>query len=184
MIVTAAAELITERGLAGIRVADVAERAGVGTGHVSYYFRSKTVLLMRAIQQSEDAFIDRAEATLARIRDPWKQLAKYVELSAADRPHDPGWVLWFEVWSSAALDPEVAALHEELDARSRRILTGLIRAGCEQGAFHTEDPDAAAAVLAAAVDGLSIRLTLGTAGLTVAKVRRLCLTTAHALLDH
>ncbi|MFI5733624.1 TetR/AcrR family transcriptional regulator [Kribbella sp. NPDC051587] len=183
-IVTAAAELIAERGLADLRLTDVAERAGLGTGHVSYYFRSKTMLLMRAIQQSEDAFIDRAEATLARIRDPWKRLAKFVELSAANGPRDPGWVLWFEVWSNAALDAEVARLHEELDARSSALLAGIIRHGCAEGVFHTDDPDQAATVLAATIDGLSIQLTLGKTGLTAKQVNKLCLDTARALLTH
>ncbi|TDD63291.1 TetR family transcriptional regulator [Kribbella antibiotica] len=183
-IVTAAAELIAERGLANLRVTDVADRAGLGAGHVSYYFRSKSMLLMRAIQQSEDAFIDRTEATLARIRDPWKRLAKFIELSAANGPRDPGWLLWFEVWSNAAQDEEVAALHQHLDARSRELLATIIRAGCSQGVFHTDDPDQAATILAATIDGLSIQLTLGKSDRTAQQVNHLCLTTAHALLDH
>ncbi|WP_344145654.1 TetR/AcrR family transcriptional regulator [Kribbella yunnanensis] len=183
-IVSAAAELIAERGLANLRVADVAERAGLGAGHVSYYFRSKTLLLMRAIQQSEDAFIDQTEATLARIRDPWKRLAKFIELSAANGPRDPGWVLWFEVWSNAAQSDEVARLHEELDARSCALLADIIRHGCDQGVFTTDDPTQAAIVLAATIDGLSIQLTLGKAGLTARQVNRLCLDTARTLLTH
>ncbi|WP_020392054.1 TetR/AcrR family transcriptional regulator [Kribbella catacumbae] len=182
-IVTAAAQLIAERGLANVRVTDVAERAGTSAGHVSYYFRSKTVLLMRAIQQSEDAFIDQVEATVHGIRDPWKRLARFIELSAANGPRDPGWVLWFEVWSNAALDDEVARLHEELDARSRRILAGIIRYGCEQAAFSSDDPDRSATLLAASIDGLSIQLTLGRPGLTGKGIVQLCLTTARALLS-
>lgn len=182
LIVGAAAELITERGLANIRVADVAERAGMSAGHVTYYFRSKTVLLMRAIQQSEDAFIDEVEAKVHKIRDPWKRLTKFIELSASNGPHDPGWVLWFEVWANAALDVEVARLHEELDARSCGILAEVIRYGCERGAFETEDPELTATLLSASIDGLSIQLTLGAANLTGKKVVKLCLDTARALL--
>ncbi|MEV8372270.1 TetR/AcrR family transcriptional regulator [Kribbella sp. NPDC056861] len=182
-IVSAAAELIAERGLANIRVTDVAERAGMSVGHVSYYFRSKTMLLMRAIQQSEDAFIDRVEATIHGIKDPWRRLTKYVELSAANGPRDPGWVLWFEVWSNAAVNDEVAGLHEELDARSCRILAGIVRYGCEQGAFSSDDPDRTAALISATIDGLSIQLTLGRPGLTGQGVVQLCLTTARALLS-
>ncbi|WP_109510482.1 TetR/AcrR family transcriptional regulator [Nocardioides speluncae] len=181
-IVSAAAELITERGLANIRVTDVAQRAGMSTGHVTYYFRSKTVLLMRAIQQSEDAFIDEVEAKVHKIRDPWKRLTKFIELSASNGTHDPGWVLWFEVWANAALDPEVATLHEELDARSCGILAEVIRYGCERGAFASEDPELTATLLSASIDGLSIQLTLGAANLTGKKVVQLCLETARALL--
>ncbi|MGH3863006.1 TetR/AcrR family transcriptional regulator [Actinokineospora sp.] len=182
-IVTAAAELIAERGLANIRVTDVAERARMSTGHITYYFRSKTGLLMRAIQQSEDAYIDLVEAATGAIKDPWRRLTEFIKLSASSGPQDPGWVLWFEVWSIAALDPEMARLHEELDARSRTILADIIRYGCEQGAFHTDDPEEAATLLSASIDGLSIQLTLGASSLTTKdSVVGLCVTTARTLL--
>jgi AcrR family transcriptional regulator len=182
LVVAAAAELIAERGLANIRVADVAERAGMTPGHVTYYFRSKTELLMRAIRQSEAAFTDRLEAELRAIEDPWQRLDRLVELSAATGPGDPGWVLWFEVWSSAALDPEVARVHEELDGRSRQILEEVIEYGRSRGAFRTDDPPAAAVTLAAVIDGLSIQLTLGAPHLTRPELLRLCAETARANL--
>lgn len=182
LIVSAAAELITERGLANIRVADVAERAGMSSGHVTYYFRSKTVMLMRAIQQSEDAFIDEVEAKVHKNRDPWKRLTKFIELSASNGAHDPGWVLWFEVWANAALDAEVARLHAELDARSCGILAEVIRYGCERDAFQAKDPELIATMLSATIDGLSIQLTLGSSNLTRKKVVELGLEAARALL--
>ena len=182
LVIGAAAQLITERGLASVRVADIAERAGMTPGHVTYYFASKTELLMRAIRQSEQAHTDRLEAEIRSIDDPWRRLARFVELSAAGAPGDPGWVLWFEVWSDAALDTDVARVHEELDSRSRRILEDVIEHGLARGAFRVEDPRAAAAVLAALIDGLSIQLTLGVASLTRPELLTLCDRTARAVL--
>lgn len=182
LLVAAAAELIAERGLADIRVADVAERAGMTPGHVTYYFSSKTELLMRAIRQSEAAYTDRLEAELETVADPWRRLDRLIELSAADRPGDPGWVLWFEVWSSAAVHPEVAQVHAELDGRSREILEGVIEYGRARGAFCTDDTRTAATTLAAVIDGLSIQLTLGAPGMTRPELLRVCAETAQAQL--
>jgi AcrR family transcriptional regulator len=182
LVLGAATELIAERGLANLRVSDVAERANMSPGHVTYYFPSKTELLMRAIRQSEEAYTDRVEAEITPITDPWKRLVRLVELSVAEGPNDPGWVLWFEVWSNAALDPEVARLHEELDTRSRGLLADVIRYGCDKGAFTTDDPTTAAALLAAVFDGLSIQLTLGTKDLDRDEVMRLCMVAAEAQL--
>jgi AcrR family transcriptional regulator len=174
LVLAAATELIAERGLANIRVADVAERAHMTPGHVTYYFPSKTELLTRAIRQSEAAFTSQLEAEVGRIEDSWERLTRLIELSAALGPRDPGWVLWFEVWSHAARDPEVARLHEELDARSRGILTAVIEYGCQRGAFATADPQTVAVLLAALIDGLSIQLTLGSSGLDRTELLRLC----------
>jgi len=166
LVIGAAAQLIAERGLANVRIVDIAERAAMSTGHVSYYFPSKSELLMRAIRQSEETFTDVLVDQLTTIRDPWARLTRLIELSAATGPGDPGWVLWFEVWSNAATDADVAKVHDELDARARAILLDVITYGRDQGAFRTDDPDRVALVLAALIDGLSIQLTLGAGELT------------------
>ena len=182
LILTAVTELIAERGLANIRFSDVAERADMSPGHVTYYFPSKSELLMRAIRQSEEAFTDQLELEIHTIEDPWERLSRLVELSASTGPRDPGWVLWFEVWANAALDPDVAKVHEELDARARGILVDVIRYGRDRGAFTTDDPDTAAVLISAAIDGLSIRLTLGASGLDRAELLRLCSDAAQGYL--
>jgi AcrR family transcriptional regulator len=166
LVVEAAAQLIAERGLANVRIADIAERAAMSAGHVSYYFPSKSELLMRAIRQSEENYTDLLVDQLATIRDPWARLTRLIELSSASGQGDPGWVLWFEVWSNAATDPEVARVHDELDHRARAILLNVITYGVEQGAFDPADAESAALMLSALIDGLSIQLTLGAGGMT------------------
>jgi len=182
LVIAAATDAIAERGLANVRITDIADRAGMRPGHVTYYFPSKTQLLMRAIRQSEEGFIDELERRIATIRDPWRRLKKYFELAAATGPGDTGWILWFEVWSNAAIDPEVARIHDELDARSRAVLAGIIRRGRDQGAFHTGDPDTTAQLLCAVIDGLSIQLALGAAGANRRRILQLCMTAAQAHL--
>jgi len=173
LVVQAAARAIAERGLANVRVADVAQIAGMTPGHVTYYFPSKVDLLMRAIRDSEQALAADVAKALSRIRDPWKRLDRLVELSAASGPRDPGWMLWFQVWLESALDPEVALVHDELDARWRSILTGVIRYGCARGAFQVEDADETALLLSALLDGLSTGLTVGSSSLTRADLLRI-----------
>ena len=72
----AAGQAIAERGLANVRMSDVAERAGMTVGHVSYYFPSKIELLMLAIRANEDEHWSAVEVSLARIRDPWRRFDK------------------------------------------------------------------------------------------------------------
>ena len=63
-MLTAAAELIAERGLARTRIADVAERVGASPALVVYYFDTKENLLIAALRESETGFYAAAESLL------------------------------------------------------------------------------------------------------------------------
>lgn len=169
-VVEAAADLIAEQGLADLRMADVALRAGMSVGHVTYYFPSKTELLVRAIALSERRFQAEVDRSLRRQADPWQRLGTLVELAASQRPGDPGWVLWFEVWARAAVDPSVAAVQRELAGWWRQRLADVVAYGVQRGTFRGDDPDRAVRVLAGLVDGLSVHLTLDSSQLTRAQL--------------
>ena len=160
-VVTAAAELISEQGLAQLRMADVAERAGMSVGHVTYYFPSKTELLIRAIRQSEEQFQSDVVAALQRHRDPWSRFVTLIELAAAEGPRDPGWLLWFEVWANAAVDENVAEVQAQFDGWWRLQMAEVIAYGVDRETFRTDDPEQVVAVLSALTDGLSVQLALG-----------------------
>ena len=57
-ILTAAAEVISERGVQHTRIRDVAERAGTSAPGVLYWFPSKDALLVEALTFSDDRFYD------------------------------------------------------------------------------------------------------------------------------
>lgn len=160
-VVTAAAELISEQGLSDLRMADIAERAGMSVGHVTYYFPSKTDLLVRAILHSEEEFHSDVVAALQRHRDPWSRLVALIELAAAVGPRDPGWLLWFEVWAHAAVDENVAEVQAQLDGWWREQMTEVISNGINRQEFHSDDPDRVVTVLSALTDGMSVQLALG-----------------------
>jgi len=182
LILDAAAQMIAERGLAHVRVSDVAERAGMSTGHVTYYFPSKSEMLMRAIGASEEQLVAEVERAILRVKDPWRRLDRLVSMSASSGPADQGWVLWFQVWHEASLDPGVAAVQEALDLRWRGILVDVLRYGASLGDFSVPDPETMARVLSAVVDGLSIQVTLGAEGLRRNDMLALFRKTARSLL--
>lgn len=182
-VLQAAAEAIAELGLANVRVADIAERAGIGSGHVTYYFPSKDELLMRAIRWSEGRLHERIEHEIHRVTDPWKRLRRLFELAASEGPGDPGWVLWFEVWAKGGSDRSVAEGSDEFEAWWRQALAAVVRYGCDEGSFATDDVEAVVLALSALVDGLSIQLTLGAGGVTRRRLLDLVMSAAHRDLD-
>jgi AcrR family transcriptional regulator len=181
-VVLAAADLIAERGLANLRVSDVAERAGMSVGHVTYYFPSKTELLMKAIRRSEELFQTEVQAQLVRYDSAWERLRALVESGAAAGHGDPGWLLWFEVWASAGTDVDVAALQRDLDGLWRAMLAEVVDYGVTRGEFASPDPARAVDLLSALTDGLSVQLALGGTDLTRARLLELVLGLAAELL--
>jgi AcrR family transcriptional regulator len=182
LVVAAAGQAIAERGLANVRMSDVAERAGMTIGHVSYYFPSKIELLMRAIRANEDEHWTAVEIALGKIRDPWKRIDRLLDVAASAGARDPGWVLWFQLWLESALDADVARDHHELDARWRTILSEVVRYGVEQGAFVSADPEQDALLLSSMVDGLSIQVTLASPEVGRTRMMRLLRATAREML--
>lgn len=182
-VLRAATQAIAELGLAHVRVADIAERAGIGPGHLTYYFPSKDDLLMQAIRWSEQRFHDEVDDEISGIADPWVRLEKLFDLAAADGVGDPFWALWFEVWAKSVTDPAVAEGGRELEAWWRTSLAEVIRYGSDRGTFRADDIDDIVVTLGALVDGLSIQLALGQGDLTKPKLLDLCGVAARLLLD-
>ena len=183
LVVEAAARAIADRGLANVRVSDIAERAGMTSGHVTYYFPSKTDLLMLAIRRSEESLLEQVDAELRLIVEPWARLERLIDLSASEGRGDAGWILWFQVWSDAATDDTVADVHNELDGRWRRILREVLQYGRDRGAFSFDDLDDVTQMISAAIDGLSVQLTVGAPGFDRERMLHLCLRVCTTFLD-
>lgn len=181
-LIEATSAAIAELGFSAVRVSDIAERAGMTAGHVTYYFPTKSELLMLAIRSSEEELLSYASSEIARITDPWQRLTQLIELSVAREARDPGWALWFEVWAEAMKSPEVAAVHHELDNRWRELLSTVIESGMTSGAFRRAPLADTVMLISATLDGLSIQLTVGAPGFTVERLHRLAKELCSALL--
>lgn len=178
-LLTAAAEVIAERGFAATRIADVAERAGTSGPAVLYWFESREQLLVEALTFAEQSFYDELEARLASIRSPGARLVALIDASIGD---DEDWVLWMELWGRALRDADLRAARQGLDDRWREQIAGIVSEGIEAGEFSDCDPRRAALELAALMDGLAVQVALGDAVVTPAVMRAVCIEVAQRLV--
>ena len=72
-LLAAAADVIAERGLAGTRIADVAERVGTSSAAILYWFSSKDELLAEALIADEERFAQELVTAPRRGRGPGRQ---------------------------------------------------------------------------------------------------------------
>jgi AcrR family transcriptional regulator len=179
-ILTAAAEVISERGVHNTRIRDVAERAGTSAPGVLYWFPTKDELLVQALQFADDRFYEGLTEELGTLDSATARLDRLIELWPAEG--DSETILWMELWVRALRDPELAKTRERLDRRWREAIADIIRDGQASGEFGPADADDVALLLGAVMDGFAIQLALGDPAVTADTVRRHCLGLAETRL--
>ena len=194
-ILSAAAEVIRERGVENARVSDVAERAGGrglsrrrsaggrrgGAPSVLYYFATKAELLKEALTSAEERYYEELERELSETESARERLVKIVGGGAGEGDYDAA--LWMELWARALRDPDLAATRAELDGRWRRAIAEIVRYGQERGEFGPAEPEVFAVLLASLLDGLAVQIALGDAEVTTARARELSLALAERELN-
>jgi AcrR family transcriptional regulator len=179
-ILAAAAEVITERGLAATRIADIAERAGTSASGVLYWFPTKDELLAEALIVDEEHFNEQVTQRLVELQSPSAKLLMLFEACVDD--HD--WTLWIEVWSRALHDDATRRARQRIDDHWRALLASVIRAGQATGEFaRAHNPEQVALTLATLIDGLALQVTLRDPLITSGQMLETCVVTADRLLE-
>ncbi|WP_017591552.1 TetR/AcrR family transcriptional regulator [Nocardiopsis potens] len=162
-LVEAAAGLIGERGWAGVSTRTVAERAGVAPGLVHYHYSSVQALLGEAALQ----VVGEVAAAAADELGPGVGLEEGIDrlLGTLDAfpGDDPTSRLFTEAYLAAGRDAELREGVARLLEGFRAAVAEWLR-GC-----GIADPEATAAVVTAAVDGMMLHRPLDP-GLTSAAV--------------
>ncbi|MET7594528.1 MULTISPECIES: TetR/AcrR family transcriptional regulator [unclassified Streptomyces] len=149
---------IEARGVAAVRIADVAAALGVSNALVLYHFSTKEKLVA-------EAFTFAAEDDLARLRKLLgRRTSALRRLRAAVRWYAPtgqakGWRLWIEGWAVALREPGLREVTQGLDRQWKAAIAEVIAEGVAAGEFTCPDPKDAALRLTALLDGLAVQMT-------------------------
>lgn len=162
-LLAAAAELIAERGWHAVSTRMLAKRAGVTAGLVHYHFRSLQALLREAAVGAMRQALAAAKPAFERAETLDAGLDMLLGSLDAYTGRDPASVLFTEAYLAATRDE---ILRREIAVLLVGFRRDLARRLGEQG---MDTPEATAAVLAAAIDGVLLHRALDP-GLTSAAV--------------
>jgi AcrR family transcriptional regulator len=157
-ILEAAMDTIAERGMSGLRMADVGERVGMSPGHILYYYRSKQRLLLETLRWSDDKLAEQRARELPELATAGERLERFVTIYLPTGTAHPEWLLWLQAWALGAEDPEVAAVTGALNARWAGDLAEVVRYGSTRGEFAPVDAQRFADEFLAVLDGLSLHV--------------------------
>jgi AcrR family transcriptional regulator len=184
-IVSAAAEVMYERGLFDTRIGDIAERAGTSAPTILYYFDSKDRLLEEAVAFADAQFYDRLSEGQAQIESPAERLVHLIEETSLGPGGLNDYTLWMEIWVRARREAKVRDSYIGLDRRQRRLIADIVIAGQDAGQFHSDvDPDDFAIVLSGLLDGLGVQVTLGQPDVSPERLVECCLRLASRELGY
>jgi AcrR family transcriptional regulator len=154
-VLDAAWDLLVERGLADLTLAELGRRVDTSAGHLLYHFGSKDELLLEALRRSEGQLWDRWQlqrAEGASFQDNFRLFcAQFMPVGMGD----PRWLIWVELWPRLLRVDELRPSFEALDDVWRAELADLL----------TEAGVADAGLLARRIcwllDGLSVSIVIG-----------------------
>lgn len=161
----AALDVISERGFADTRIADIAERIGISPALVIYYFKTKDQLLTEAIRHYEDAWFAEGQRRMDKLASAAERLEEFVAMNLLPDP-DPdleghwNWLLWLDFWVQAARNADMASMRRQDDERWRNVIVSLVRSGQQTGEFADIDPVPFSIFLSALLDGLTVQIAL------------------------
>lgn len=162
-MLTAALDVISERGFADTRIADIAERIGISPALVIYYFKTKDQLLTEAIRHYEAAWYSEGKRRMDALPTSAKRLEEFVAMNLlpdSDPELDGNTQLWLDFWVQAARNADVAELRRTSDERWREVIVSLVRAGQAAGEFVSLDPHPFSIFISALLDGLTVQIAL------------------------
>ncbi|WP_421915995.1 transcriptional regulator BetI [Mesorhizobium sp.] len=162
-LIEATIDSLAKRGYAETTMADVADGAGLSRGIVNFHFESKEKLLVATLQHMYDEYSAHWRNALQKAGDdPARQLHALV---AADFDRSicnkRKLAAWCAFWGEAKSRPTYQALSSARDAVYQNIYIDLCATLKRSGGYAFE-PQVMALALSAMLEGLWLRLMMGT----------------------
>lgn len=159
-VLAAALEAIAAHGPDAVRVKDIADLAGMSSGHVLYYFGRRDRILIETLLLSEEDLAENRGSRLSRSRDPWTAVVRFIDAYLPTEPGDARWSLWTQMYARPPQDPDARTRLAAIDAGWESDLAAQIRRGTHAGRFPALDPDEFAFRTCKYLDGLSLEVML------------------------
>jgi AcrR family transcriptional regulator len=178
-ILKSTCKVVAARGVAALRISDVAKEVGFSTGTIHYYFDGKETLLRAAFEYNVRHSIERRKELLSSSQDPLELLVRYVDSYLPDnRETERAWRVWAEFWAISIHDSEMQDVIEILDMDWRSVTLRLITQAQAEGRLRAGDPLTFTHMLISMVDGMAVQILSNSKVMDVATMR----TTLHEFI--
>ncbi len=155
-------QVLLERGAVGVRVKDVAERAGLAPSSVLYYYPSLDELLIEVSRGAIERFAERRAAAVRRVAGHTDQLRLAIHLGVPSGPDDTESRLLYELDAFTGSSPAFGILTASYFDRQVLLYESVLAAGAAAGEFELATAALTIARgLVALEDGIGLQVVIG-----------------------
>jgi AcrR family transcriptional regulator len=159
-LLEAASLAVADRGLSGLRLKHIADRAGLSIGSVLYYYPDVNTLLVEVHEQVVQRFYYARRDAIETESDPVRQLLVAVAHGVPEGFDDTTMRVIYELHVAAARDDQHAKLLTTLWEREVSLYEAILVRGQRSGDFELQNtPHAIAETVVALEDGFDLHLT-------------------------
>lgn len=161
-ILDAAQDLISTEGLEGLRIREVAQRAGMHHASLLHYYGTREALVQGVVARIV-AQLDRVPAPAHPGETPSSAAALHAyfgHVLAQMQAHPEQFIVLNELFGRAKRDAAIRAVLVATEASWQGYLVPLLEAGVGDGSFRADlDPPTVASIITNCLTGLSLQLT-------------------------
>ena len=169
-------QVLLERGAVGIRVKDIADRAGIAPSSVLYYYPRIEELLLEVSRDAIDRYAERRSRQVRLLDDPTDQLRLAIHLGVPTGPDDEESRLLYELDALTGSSPAFAMMTTSFFDRQALLYQYVLERGVDQRRFQLTQPaETVARGLVALEDGLGLQVVLQHPGIDSAEAERILL---------
>jgi AcrR family transcriptional regulator len=170
-ILAVAAKLIARNGIAGVRIEEVAEAAGVSKALLYYHFNSRSGLVKAAFEYASEQAPSTALRVASDSRSGYEALEGALLAELDDRPSVRDYaIVWGEVSALAVFERDLRPAVRTMNHAWRATVAGAIERGIADGSIRRDiDAEETAELLIVLVDGFSVRWLAGSLDLDRAR---------------
>lgn len=169
-------QVLLERGAVGLRVKDIAERAGIAPSSVLYYYPRIEELLLEVSRDAIHRYAERRSRQVRELTDPKQQLRLAIHLGVPTGPDDEESRLLYELDALTGSSPPFAMMSTSFFDRQALLYQYVLERGSDQGAFDLTQPaETIARGLVALEDGLGLQVVLQHPGIDSAEAEQILL---------
>ncbi len=172
----ASRHVLLERGAIGMRVKDIAERAGIAPSSVLYYYPRIDELMMEVSRDAIERYTERRSKRVRQLGDPARQLRLAIHLGVPTGPDDEESRLLYELDAFTSSSPAFAVMSSSFFDRQALLYQYVLESGVAQGSFELGgSAETLARGLVALEDGLGLQVVIQHPGLDSAAAESILL---------
>ena len=132
-LTNAGRHVLLERGAVGVRVKDIAERAGITPSSVLYYYPRIDELMMEVSREAMERYAERRSRQVRVLDDPVRQLRLTVHLGVPTGPDDEDSRLLYELDAFIGSSPAFRVLSSSFFDRQVQLYQQVLESGAARG---------------------------------------------------